>query len=100
MAGGLVSADVKYVPNLAGIEAATKSPEIIGVLNLLSNQILDAAIAIAPIATGAYQSSLAVDEGLEPIVYSDIRYAPYLEFGTSDTPVFATLRRASETVHI
>jgi hypothetical protein len=91
---------VKYVPNLAGIELAAHGPGVIAAEHIVANQILDSAIALAPVDTGAYQASLAIEGDLDPSVYSDIRYATYLEFGTSDTPVFATLRRASETAHI
>lgn len=98
--GGGVSVQVKYVPNLVGIELATKSPEIIAVLNYLGQQIYDSAKSLAPVDTGAFQDSITLDKGLEPVVYSDIRYAGYLEFGTSDTPTFAVFRRASETARV
>lgn len=91
---------MKYVPNLAGIEAAGKAGGRIG-QELAGDQILDTAISIAPVLTGAYQSSIYKStDGDDVIVGSDIRYAVYLEFGTSDTPVFATLRRASEAAHV
>jgi len=95
-----MSMTMKYVPNIVGIEAATKSPELIAVLNFVGDQIYEAALADAPVDTGAYRDSLFMDGGLEPTVGSDIRYAGYLEFGTSDTPVFATLRRASEAARV
>jgi hypothetical protein len=62
---------------------------------------LELAKAIAPVDTGAYRDSIEADVDfggpggeIRGVMFSDIRYAPYLEFGTSDTPTFATLRRA------
>jgi len=64
-------------------------------------QIEEAARAIAPVRTGAFQDSIQSEViGTHGRVWSDIRYAAYLEFGTSDTPTFATLRRATDAVHI
>lgn len=57
--------------------------------------------SIAPVRTGEYRASLAAravltDEGWVGLIYSDAAHAPFLEWGTSDTPTFATLRRALE----
>ncbi len=57
----------------------------------------------APVATGAYRDSIEAvvveeDDGWKGKVIADVPYAVYLEFGTEDTPTFATLRRAGETI--
>jgi Bacteriophage protein of unknown function (DUF646). len=89
-----------YVPNIPGIELAGRIAGTASVA-FVNHQILEAAEGLAPVATGAYKESLAASQdGIDGTVYSDIRYAPYLEFGTSDTPVFATLRQASEQANV
>ena len=57
----------------------------------------------APVATGAYRDSIEADvveedDGWKGRVVADVPYAVYLEFGSSDTPAFATLRRAGEAI--
>jgi hypothetical protein len=89
-----------YVPNIAGIELAGRLAGTAGVA-IVNDQILDAARSLAPVETGAYRASIqASQDNINGTVYSDIRYAPYLEFGTSDTPTFATLRQASEQANV
>lgn len=67
-----------------------------------ADEIATKARGIAPVDTGTYRDSIQVitgHDGGEPsaAVYSDVEYAPFLEFGTSDTPTFAVFRRASES---
>ena len=89
-----------YVPNPAAIELAGRAAGRIG-QEIAGEQILETAVSIAPVETGAYQASLyKTTDGDDVVVGSDIRYARYLEFGTSDTPVFATLRRASDSANV
>lgn len=91
---------MKYIPNVPAIEIAATEGGTLGVL-YATPRIAEAARSIAPVLTGAFKASITHEiQGLKGIVYSDIRYARYLEFGTSDTPTFATFRRASEMVHI
>jgi hypothetical protein len=100
MAANSAGATMKYVPNIPAIEAYSVVVGTAGV-ELLTGMIVDEAKATAPVLTGAYRNSLEKRVvGLDGIVFSDIEYAPYLEFGTSDTPTFATLRRASEDVSL
>jgi hypothetical protein len=97
---GTLTPGITYIPNIPVIEAVAESVGTLAV-NIVTDQVLGAAKALAPVATGAYRASLQSDKnGLNAAVFSDIRYAMYLEFGTSDTPTFATLRRASETANI
>ena len=96
----VAGATMKYVPNVAAIDAAGTAAGTAGVAVLLP-EMEQAARALAPVDTGAYQASIQTQqEGVTGQLYSDIEYAQYLEFGTSDTPTFATLRRASETAKI
>ena len=100
MAANTAGMTMKYVPNIPAIDAYSLIVGTAGV-ELMTGKIEDEAKATAPVLTGAYRDSLATRVvGLDGIVYSDIEYAPYLEFGTSDTPTFATLRRASESVSL
>ena len=57
----------------------------------------------APVATGAYRDSIEADvveedDGWKGRVVAGASYSVYLEFGSSDTPTFATLRRAGEAI--
>lgn len=93
-------AGATYVPDLAGIELAGELAGALGV-KLAADQMVDEAKSIAPVDTGRFQDSIHAEiDGTEAAVGSDVEYAVYLEFGTSDTPTFATLRRASESTHI
>jgi len=91
---------VTYVPNVAVIDAVAAAAGALGV-GLAADEMVEEAKSIAPVDTGAFQASIHAEvDGLTAAVGSDIEYAVYLEFGTSDTPTFATLRRASEATHI
>jgi hypothetical protein len=55
--------------------------------------------SLSPVDTVAFRDSITSDTVVENAIVrarvsSDVPYAVYLEFGTSDTPTFATLRRA------
>lgn len=66
-----------------------------------ADEALRHAKAHAPVRTGAYRASFRADvvettDGWAGVVASDDEAAPFIEYGTSDTPPFATLRRALE----
>lgn len=55
----------------------------------------------APVRSGAYRDSIEASveetsEGWKGHVTAGAAHAVYVEFGTEDTPTFATLRRAGE----
>lgn len=57
----------------------------------------------APVRTGTYRDSIQVASGIVRgramgRVFSDVRYAAVLEFGTPDTPKFRTLGRALDSI--
>jgi hypothetical protein len=62
-----------------------------------ADKILESARSIAPQETGALAESGHVNEidGGHEVVF-DTPYAVYVEFGTSDTPTFAFLRKGVE----
>lgn len=58
---------------------------------------------IAPVASGEYRASITADveetlDGWAGLVIAGAPHSVYVEFGTEDTPTFATLRRAGETI--
>lgn len=86
-------------PNPAGIAAITRDDQMRRFMADKAQELENEAKAIAPVATGAFQDSLRGgvelgDDGWKAVLSTDSPYWPYLEFGTSDTPIFATLRRA------
>lgn len=100
MAGNSAGMTMEYVPNVLVIDAVSLAVGTTSV-EYMTSAIEAAAKSIAPVLTGSYQDSIQTRvAGLDGIVFSDIEYAPFLEFGTSDTPTFATLRQASEMVKL
>ena len=71
-------------------------------LKKIADQILSAAQTLVPRDTGSLANSgrVMVDSnGWVHVVFGEgLTYAVYVEFGTSDTPTFAFLRRAAESV--
>lgn len=89
--------DVRCFPKLAN------HPQLGRVLGEMADDAADEARAIAPYDEGDYRDSIGStvvhDEGvLKGIVYSDDPKAMWLEFGTEDTPTFATLRRSLDVL--
>lgn len=62
--------------------------------------VAEYAKSIAPRDTGRYRDSIEshveLGAGWTAIVSAHVPYARYVEFGTVDTPTFATLRKALE----
>jgi hypothetical protein len=74
-------------------------------VDIVTKEIEQVAKATAPVDTGAFRNSIKSEvefDGIIPkgTVYADIRYAVYLEYGTTDTPTFATLQKAADSVTI
>ena len=93
---------MKFVPNPAGIEALAATAAMEEAMREKAENVLKVAQGIAPVETGAYRDSLHVESGIDggkahATVGDDVRYGAYVEFGTSDTPAHATLRRALES---
>jgi hypothetical protein len=94
----------RFVPNPA-------LPALVGTLispyvKSTTEKVADFARAIAPVETGAFASSIETDYGVGKLgevtgrVVSNIRYAAYIEFGTSDTPTFATFYLAAAATRL
>lgn len=90
-----------FIPNpLIGVEIEASGMLLLP-LDSTAETIADRARNLAPVDTGTYRNSIQADSGMENgksvgQVSSDVPYAAFIEFGTSDTPTFAVLRRASE----
>lgn len=94
----------RFIPNPAGIARIDETAEMSEAMKVYGEATVQVAQAIAPRLTGAYADSIqAVSETVNGQsvcqVVADIEYAVFVEFGTSDTPAFAPLRRASEATH-
>ena len=94
-----------FVPNPAGIAALTREQHMAASMARIAAELEAEAKGIAPVETGAYRDSLRGEvelgeHGWEAHLVTDSPYWPYLEFGTSDTPMFATLRTALSLTRI
>lgn len=95
-------ATITLAPNLESIIA--QNVVLRARIALLANQILALAKQLVPVRSGSLQESGRVEFGLDGDIVTakvifgggDVDYAVYVEFGTSDTPTFAFLRRAGE----
>lgn len=88
-----------FIPaaNLAEIIAGTTA--VRDGMREVTDKIYQVSQVLVPVLTGALkQSGKVVMDGIVGHVVYDTRYAAYVEFGTSDTPAFAFLRRASDSV--
>ena len=96
---------VVFTPNPAGIARMSRDNEFRSFMERVAREMEQEAQAIAPVSTGAYRESLrGVAEmgrdGWEAKLTTDSPYWPFLEFGTSDTPMFATLRTTLSMVRV
>jgi len=92
---------VTLSPNLLSIIGS--HVEVRSEVEKAAEKILAAANAIVPVDTGALKDSGHIDVDVDEqghliahVIYST-SYAVYVEFGTSDTPTFAMLRRGAES---
>jgi HK97 gp10 family phage protein len=100
----MADVDVSELEDLAAllVEAGVKADKISGErLREIATQLRDDAVAAAPVRTGDLAASIYMRGGKDfRRVGSDIRYAFFVEFGTSDTPpqpfLFPAARRAED----
>lgn len=85
----MISVDTSQVEALAaalGVAAAKTIPAATAAVAETANDAAETARGLAPVDTGALRGSIDVTvSGLSAEVGSDIRYAGYVEYGTSDT---------------
>lgn len=89
-----------YRPNPAMIPELQHDPYMHAEMEARGEEIAKVAADLAPVLTGALSASISaeVQSDAEVIVSSDVRYAAYVEFGTSDTPTQPFLRPAGDQV--
>lgn len=92
-----------YKPNPDFDQAFAHSEEARAYALRKAQEAAQHAREIAPVATGEYRDSIeaTVEEtadGWQGQVIAGAAHSVYVEFGTEDTPTFATLRRAGETI--
>lgn len=83
-----------YVPNYFGIRSLARSIGVNRALNWKAGRIAETARAIAPVRTGEYRDGIMVDGNR---AVATAAHSKFVEFGTSDTPIFAPLRRAADS---
>jgi hypothetical protein len=98
-----MSLPARFVPNPAAEEQIASSAEMGAAIEHYSEQLADGARDAAPVLTGAYRNSIQVEMETEGgmvigVVSANVDYAGWIEFGTSDTPAFAPMRRGIDRV--
>lgn len=63
--------------------------------DVTAQDVADLARAYVPVDTGRLRDSITAEPGR---VYSDVEYAGFVEYGTSDTPAEPYMRPAADTV--
>jgi len=87
----------KYIPNPTATAQIEVSPEMQAALMVAAERGAENARAIAPVETGALRDSIHAESAPgRAFVIADVPYAVFVEFGTSDTPMFAMLRRGTD----
>jgi len=99
---------MSFVPNPAFEAELLRSPEMVHALGTIAEKKAEKARATAPVGSGddphpgQFRDSIGWDAGYEDgvaigRVFSDDPDFIYIEFGTEDTPRFATLRNCLES---
>jgi HK97 gp10 family phage protein len=96
-------ADVTFIPNLFVGKEWEHSPEAMRCVAEQGAKVESAAKAIVPVDTGALRNSIEmVIEGITTIANAEIgsrlRYAGFVEYGTSITPAQPYLRPALDSL--
>lgn len=87
-----------FIPNPGFVPALLAGGEMEAALVTVAKPKLERAQGIAPVDTGEFRASLHLEVALgEVAIVTDDPKWIYLEYGTSDTPTFATLRQALES---
>lgn len=86
-----------FIPNPGFVPALLAAAEMKAAMLVVAKEKLEKAQALAPVDTGTFRGSLHIEsEGPSVQIVTDDPKWVYLEYGTEDTPVFATLRRSLE----
>lgn len=92
-----------FIPNPIGIAEKARDWEMELAMREVAEDAAERARLIAPVDTGAYRASIGVESEIvdgkaTARVVATVSYASAIEFGTSDTPTFAVLRRSTEGI--
>jgi HK97 gp10 family phage protein len=75
--------------------AALGTVATVGAVEVLGQEVADAARRMVPVDTGALRDSITAERGR---VFTDVEYAGPVEYGTSDTEAQPFMRPAADTV--
>jgi hypothetical protein len=97
---------VRFVPNLRALPILARTPAMGRAMLARAEEVRDVAEEIAPYGEGEgghYRDQLTADPMVSPLgagarVNARKFTSIFIEFGTSDTPAFATLRNAATAV--
>lgn len=93
-----------FIPSPTGLKLTAMTETMAqALLSLAGEPIADAAKSLAPVDEGDYKDNIEATAGVEGAsalarVNAFVMYASFIEFGTVDTPTFAVLRRACESL--
>lgn len=91
----------KFVPDRGGIAEIGRCADLLKDLEEVANGVVDSAKNLAPELSGDYKEGIDMESGVEGktaiarVNANDFK-SHWVEFGTSDTPTFAPLRKAAE----
>jgi len=98
-----LTSGVRFVPSVTGMNALASSEGLEDALKEVAEEIASNARDLAPELSGDYKAGISVvageedGESLARVNANDWK-SGLIEFGTEDTPAFAPLRRAVESV--
>ena len=91
----------RFVPNPLLTKELEASEGVQHALEEKAQKGAEFARSIAPVVTGTFRDSIHADGNeivADPVNSSGEGYGAFVEFGTSDTPAHATLRRAADAL--
>lgn len=91
----------KFVPDRQAIGLLSRSREMLQVLEEKARDVASIAKGISPVLTSSYRDGIESTSGIDGgkgigRVNANDWKSHFVEFGTSDTPTFAPLRKAAE----
>lgn len=100
----------RFVPNLRGIAEIAVLPGMVNEMGNAADGLVEEIVrqweaTDHPYETGEFVASIQADGGIEGAsavgrASSDAEYAPYIEFGTEDTPEFQPFRLGLDAFHL
>lgn len=95
-------AETVFIPNLLVGAEWEAAPETHALIQEIGDKVAEVAKTLAPVETGALRDSIHVEPGglvtAEARIIADVRYAAFVEFGTSEMSAEPYLAPALEAV--